>query len=117
MFLTRIKEVIELLQEIDVNVVVGSVARERNFCFAEAADDGEILVAMKGLHHPRIDGAISNDLEVTATKNVFFLTGANMAGKSTLMKSFGIAVYLLTWLPRGGNFHAVPYSRWNVHVY
>ena len=88
------KEVIELLQEIDVNVVVGSVARERNFCFAEAADDGEILVAMKGLHHPRIDGAISNDLEVTATKNVFFLTGANMAGKSTLMKSFGIAVYL-----------------------
>ena len=88
------KEVIELLQEIDVNVVVGSVAREKKFCFAEAADDGEILVAMKGLHHPRIDGAISNDLEVTATKNVFFLTGANMAGKSTLMKSFGIAVYL-----------------------
>ena len=88
------KEVIELLQEIDVNVVVGSVAREKKFCFAEAADDGEILVAVKGLHHPRIDGAISNDLEVTATKNVFFLTGANMAGKSTLMKSFGIAVYL-----------------------
>jgi DNA mismatch repair ATPase MutS len=26
--------------------------------------------------------------------NVLFLTGANMAGKSTLMKSFGIAVYL-----------------------
>ena len=68
-----------MLQEIDVNVVVGSVAREKKFCFAEAADDGEILVAMKGLHHPRIDGAISNDLEVTATKNVFFLTGANLS--------------------------------------
>src|SRR6202012_5906501 len=26
--------------------------------------------------------------------NVLFLTGANMAGKSTLMKSFRIAVYL-----------------------
>lgn len=88
------KEVIELLQEIDVNVVVGKVAREKNFCFAEASDEGETLVAVKGLHHPRIDGAISNDLAVTATKNVFFLTGANMAGKSTLMKSFGIAVYL-----------------------
>ena len=31
-----------------------------------------------------------------------------MAGKSTLMKSFGIAVYLGSHgLPRGGNFHAV----------
>src|SRR5690606_32753041 len=27
-------------------------------------------------------------------KNVVFLTGANMAGKSTFMKSFGIAIYL-----------------------
>lgn len=49
---------------------------------------------MKGVHHPRIDGAISNDVDVTVDKNVFFLTGANMAGKSTLMKSFGIAVYV-----------------------
>lgn len=88
------KSVIDLLQEIDVNVVVGRVAREKGFCFADAFDEGEVLVSVKGLHHPCIDGAISNDLEITANKNVFFLTGANMAGKSTLMKSFGISVYL-----------------------
>ena len=93
-FHKNFKEVIELLQEIDVNVVVGAVAKNKDFCFAEAFDDGEILVSVKGLHHPRIDGAISNDLEITSTKNVFFLTGANMAGKSTLMKSFGISVYM-----------------------
>lgn len=90
----QFKEVIELLNGIDLNVVVGGVARQKKFCFATAADDGEILVSTTGLHHPRIEGAVSNDLEVTATKNVFFLTGANMAGKSTLMKSFGIAVYM-----------------------
>ena len=90
----QFKEVIELLQGVDLNVVVGKVAKEKNFCFATAADDGEVLVAATGLHHPRIDGAISNDLEVTKSKNIFFLTGANMAGKSTLMKSFGIAVYM-----------------------
>lgn len=90
----QLKEVIELLNGIDLNVVVGGVARQKNFCFATAADEGEILVSATGLHHPRIEGAVSNDLEVTATKNVFFLTGANMAGKSTLMKSFGIAVYM-----------------------
>lgn len=90
----KFKEVIEILQDVDVNVVVGNVAREKNFCFAEAVVDGDVLISVKGVHHPRIDGAISNDVDVTVDKNVFFLTGANMAGKSTLMKSFGIAVYV-----------------------
>lgn len=88
------KEIIDLLQEIDVNVVVGNVARSKNFSFAEASEDGEILISVQGLYHPCIEGAVSNNLEITKSKNVFFLTGANMAGKSTLMKSFGISVYL-----------------------
>ena len=41
----QFKEVIELLQGVDLNVVVGRVAKEKNFCFAMAADDGEVLVA------------------------------------------------------------------------
>ena len=49
---------------------------------------------IKGLHHPGIRKAVDNDLTITRQKNIFFLTGANMAGKSTLMKSFGIAVYM-----------------------
>lgn len=90
----QLQEIVELLQGIDLNVVVGNIAREKEFCFATAVDDGEILMTIKELHHPGIVGAVANDIEVTATKNLFFLTGANMAGKSTLMKSFGIAVYL-----------------------
>ena len=88
------KEIIGLLQDIDVNVLVGNVAREKKFCFAEAFDDSDTLVSVQGLRHPCIDGAVSNDLEISKAKNVFFLTGANMAGKSTLMKSFGISIYL-----------------------
>jgi DNA mismatch repair ATPase MutS len=33
-------------------------------------------------------------LSLDKEKNMLFLTGANMAGKSTFMKAFGIAVYL-----------------------
>ncbi len=40
---------------------------------------------------PCIDNAIvSNNLLMKDNSNVLFLTGANMAGKSTLMKSIGI---------------------------
>ncbi len=42
----------------------------------------------------------ANDLQITPDSNIIFLTGANMAGKSTFMKSLGIALYLAhTGLP------------------
>ena len=91
------KELVALLKlfhEIDLNTVVGRVARERSLCFPVACADSEVSMGIKGLFHPALPGAVSNDLEVTKSKNIFFLTGANMAGKSTLMKSFGIAVYM-----------------------
>ncbi len=90
----KLVDLVKLFYEIDLNTVVGRVAREREFCFPVAFTDNEISIGIRGLFHPALPGAISNDLEVTKSKNVFFLTGANMAGKSTLMKSFGIAVYM-----------------------
>ncbi|MGE9936723.1 MutS-related protein [Butyricimonas virosa] len=93
-WITQLQELLDLFVEIDLYTVVGRVAREYNFCFAEAMKDGEISMEIKGLHHPCIRKAVDNDLTITRQKNIFFLTGANMAGKSTLMKSFGIAVYM-----------------------
>ena len=90
----QLVELMKLFHEIDLNTVVGQVARERALCFPVAHADGEISMGIRGLFHPAISGAIANDLEITKNKNIFFLTGANMAGKSTLMKSFGIAVYM-----------------------
>src|SRR5690606_1636165 len=46
------------------------------------------------LRHPCLPGAVGNDLRLDQQGNVLFLTGANMAGKSTWMKSIGIAIYL-----------------------
>jgi putative mismatch repair-like protein len=91
------KELVMLMQlfhELDVYTVVGRVAREKGFCFVTAYQDNEVSMEIQGLFHPSLSGAISNDLSITKSKNIYFLTGANMAGKSTLMKSFGIAVYM-----------------------
>ena len=89
-----LSDLLTLFHELDVCTVVGRVARENDFCFPVASEDGEISMKMEALHHPCIPGAISNNMAITRDKNIFFLTGANMAGKSTLMKSFGIAVYM-----------------------
>jgi DNA mismatch repair ATPase MutS len=52
------------------------------------------LIKIQRIWHPSLKKPISNDIKIYRDKNVIFLTGANMAGKSTLMKSFGIAIYL-----------------------
>jgi len=88
----KLLELLEELYELDIYLAVGKVARERDFHFAEVTEtDG---VSFEGLYHPQIEEAIANDLALTAESNILFLTGANMAGKSTLMKSIGIALYL-----------------------
>lgn len=41
--------------------------------------------------HPIVKGCIGNDIFMSESQNLIFLTDANMAGKSTLMKSLGIS--------------------------
>ena len=89
-----LQEVLEFVHRVDVGTVVGRVARERHFCFAETTSGNDINIQIEGLSHPCLTKAVSNNMEITPERNLFFLTGANMAGKSTLMKSFGIAVYM-----------------------
>jgi DNA mismatch repair protein MutS len=48
-----------------------------------------------GLLHPFLGrGAIGNDLHLVAETRVCFVTGPNMAGKSTFLKAIGIAILL-----------------------
>lgn len=85
-------QLLDELYELDVFIAIGKVARERDFHFAEVTPIDELY--FEALYHPQVDKAIPNDLTLTRSNNILFLTGANMAGKSTLMKSIGIALYL-----------------------
>lgn len=80
--------------EVDVYIAVGGVAKSKGFCYATAEEKTNNHLKLKGLKHPSLEGAVGNDLMLDSSSNILFLTGANMAGKSTLMKSIGIALYL-----------------------
>lgn len=90
----KIEELLKEIYELDVYIAVSDVSRDRKFVYATALDKDEKYIDIKGVYHPCIPNAIDNDLRIDGDKNVFFLTGANMAGKSTFMKSFSIAVYM-----------------------
>ncbi|MFT4204336.1 MAG: DNA mismatch repair protein MutS [Chitinophagaceae bacterium] len=46
------------------------------------------------LFHPLLSSPVAYDIGLEQDKNFLFLTGANMAGKSTFIKAVGLAVYL-----------------------
>jgi DNA mismatch repair ATPase MutS len=73
---------------------VSDVARAKKFTYAQALPAGKNVLLAENLAHPCIDGAVGNTIRMNEDSNVIFLTGANMAGKSTLMKSVGIGFYL-----------------------
>lgn len=82
------------LYMLDVCMAVGQVARNRGFSFGKALARERNKLSLTQVYHPHVENAIANDLELNDGNNLLFLTGANMAGKSTLMKSIGIALYL-----------------------
>lgn len=90
----QLKQIMQFIWEIDVNTAVGQVAAASGFVKAKALPGEGAVVDIEGLYHPRVPGAVANDIRIDGAHNVFFLTGANMAGKSTLMKSVGVAVFM-----------------------
>lgn len=91
---SSIKTVLEFIAEADVNITVAGVGNERGFVYAKALPREANSFRAMDLKHPCIDRAVGNNIEMHSHSNVIFLTGANMAGKSTWMKSIGIAMYL-----------------------
>jgi DNA mismatch repair protein MutS len=88
------ENILSFIYELDVNIAVSEVAKIKGFSYGRALAAGENVLHAEGLRHPCIEGAVGNRLYLDKDSNVIFLTGANMAGKSTLMKSVGIGFYL-----------------------
>lgn len=90
----EVESVLDFIYRLDVYMSAAKVASERGFVKAEALPPGENVMDIRGLRHPALSSPVANDMTVGEDCNVIFLTGANMAGKSTFMKAFGIAVFL-----------------------
>ena len=89
-----IKEVLRFIYHIDVYAAVAKVAGERQLCFPVAMPGSAHGLSLQQAYHPLLKKPTANTVEVKPGRNMVFLTGANMAGKSTFMKTLGIAVFL-----------------------
>lgn len=90
----KVKILLNVAYQLDVYQSVGLSGKALGFTFPVVDETGATGLIIKGLFHPFIANAKSNDIEFSPHKNVCFITGTNMAGKSSLLKSIGIAIYL-----------------------
>ncbi len=66
------------------------------WCFPQIADGGNYTLIAKNLAHPLIseDIRVANDYELDHALNIDIITGSNMAGKSTFLRTIGINTVL-----------------------
>ena len=64
------------------------------FSFPNWVEDTNPYLSVEEAIHPLVSNAVGNTLTLSPDQNFLFLTGANMAGKSTFIKTIGIVVYL-----------------------
>jgi DNA mismatch repair protein MutS len=90
----KIEKLLGYIYYLDVYMSVAEIAKERNFIFPRALDKGLCELQLQNVYHPSLKHPVGNDITMNATQNVIFLTGANMAGKSTFLRSLSTALYL-----------------------
>lgn len=90
----KMKALLHVAYQLDVYQSVSLSGKKLGFTLPMINENNARGLTIQGLFHPFIASPKSNDLAFSADKNVCFITGTNMAGKSSLLKSIGIAIYL-----------------------
>jgi DNA mismatch repair ATPase MutS len=88
-----IARLLQLLFEVDALVAMADVTLKHDFVLP-TIEVGSLAVQAEGLVHPFVDNAVANAVELDQACRVLFLTGPNMAGKTTYLRAFATALYL-----------------------
>ncbi len=91
--LINIRDLLEIIYEIDVYKSISFAANKHGLTLPTFTNKPNCFYA-QGVFHPFLDNPISNDFGFVADRNICFLTGPNMAGKSTFLKAVSISIYL-----------------------
>ena len=91
--LNNIKDLLDIIYEIDVYKSIAYATHKHGLTLPTFTSQSNYLKA-QGLFHPFLDNPITNDFGFLSNQNICFLTGPNMAGKSTFLKTISISIYL-----------------------
>jgi DNA mismatch repair ATPase MutS len=91
---SQVQELMNLYGQLDAWYGMAAATQRYGLGFPELVDSQEPFFRAEGLYHPLLARPVAYDMTMTPDSNFVFLTGANMAGKSTFIKTVGLAVFL-----------------------
>ena len=96
-YMMRIEDWIDAVSHFDALVSMATFRyNETEATDAELVDADEVVYEARGLYHPFLgQQAVRNDFSIS-DQHYYIITGANMAGKSTFLRSIGINYVLAT---------------------
>lgn len=87
-------ELIDIYSQLDAWYGMAIAVNEYKLSFPVFISSEEPALKAKKLYHILLKDPVAYDVELNQNNNFIFLTGANMAGKSTFIKAVGSAVFL-----------------------
>ncbi len=89
-----VRELENIFYKIDAWQSLAKACVIHKFNFPEISESETPYIEAQNLWHPLLQDPVGYDFIIAKENNFMFLTGANMAGKSTFIRAVGIAVYL-----------------------
>jgi DNA mismatch repair ATPase MutS len=87
-------QLIDIFYQLDAFHSMAKAVKKYQLSFPVFEDNPHPTINAKKLYHLLLPQPTAYDVQMNEATNFIFLTGANMAGKSTFIKAVGVAVYL-----------------------
>ncbi len=93
-FKLNMLDLIDAYAQLDAWYGMAQAVKKYNLVFPEFIESQQPVMNAEGLYHLLLPTPVAYNIALSQSGNFLFLTGANMAGKSTFIKSVGAAVFL-----------------------
>lgn len=91
---TELHDQMDIYYRLEAWFSMAKGVKDYRLTFPEFVESEQPLFDVKGLYNLMVEGAKTCDVLLDDKHGLMFLTGSNMAGKSTLIKAVGLSVYL-----------------------
>lgn len=91
---TSVETLMDIYYQLDAWYSLAAAVEKFGFSFPEFLTDDQAMLDIEGLYHPLLPDPVTYDVHMNRDSNFLFLTGANMAGKSTFIKAIGVSAFL-----------------------
>ena len=93
-FKTAVQSLIEIHSRLDAWYSMAMATRRYQLSFPVFVDQEDPYLDIQSLYHLLLPKPVAYDVRLDRESNFLFLTGANMGGKSTFIRSVGVVVFL-----------------------